>query len=166
MRQHRHQDVAPRPTCAERSPASCCETDASATATPSEMADLVRVSALRTVFGGSPARRAVLRWLRAPAALAILDKVMPLGALQAMAEEKAKPEKSELTIGFIDITCATPLCIADKLSFFRDNGLDVELVRTPNWAVIQERLSDGDYEASLVRTPPPLGMTLGRGHDP
>lgn len=127
------------------------------------MADLVRVSALRAVFGGSPARRAVLRWLGTPAALAILDSVMPLGALQVMAEEKTKPEKSELTIGFIDITCATPLCIADKLSFFRDNGLDVELVRTPSWAVIQERLAGGDYEASHVLTPQPLGMTLGIG---
>jgi nitrate/nitrite transport system substrate-binding protein len=86
---------------------------------------------------------------------------MPLGALQAMADDKAKPEKSELTIGFIDITCATPLCLADNLGLFRENGLDVELVRTPSWAVINERLSSGAYEASHVLTPQPLAMTLG-----
>jgi nitrate/nitrite transport system substrate-binding protein len=127
------------------------------------MADLVRGAALRAVFAGSPARRAVLRSLGTAGALAILDTVMPLGTLQAMAEEKTKPEKTELTIGFIDITCATPLCIADELGFFRENGLDVELVRTPSWAVIQERLAGGDYEASHVLTPQPLGMTLGVG---
>jgi nitrate/nitrite transport system substrate-binding protein len=127
------------------------------------MADLVRGAALRAVFSGSPTRRAVLGSLGTAAALAILDTVMPLGTLQAMAEDKAKPEKSELTIGFIDITCATPLCVADKLGFFRENGLDVELVRTPSWAVIRERLADGDYEASHVLTPQPLGMTLGVG---
>jgi nitrate/nitrite transport system substrate-binding protein len=165
MRQHRHSDVAPRLTCAERSHARCCEADVSATATPSDMADLVHGTALRAVFGGSPARRALLRLLGSAAALAILDMVMPLGALQAMAEEKVKPEKSELTIGFIDITCATPLCVADKLSLFRENGLDVELVRTPSWAVIQERLWDRDYDASHVLTPQPLGMTLGIGGD-
>jgi nitrate/nitrite transport system substrate-binding protein len=125
------------------------------------MADVVRGAALRAVFGGSPARRAILRSLGTAAALGILDTVMPLGTLQAMAEDKVKPEKSELTIGFIDITCATPLCVADKLGLFRENGLDVELVRTPSWAVIGERLSSGAYEASHVLTPQPLSMTLG-----
>ena len=143
MRQHRHSDMASRLTCAERSHAECCEADVPATAAPSDMADFVRGAALRAVFGGSPARRAVLRSLGTAAALGILDTVMPLGTLQAMAVDKAKPEKTELTIGFIDITCATPLCVADKLGLFRENGLDVELVRTPSWAVISQRLSSG-----------------------
>jgi nitrate/nitrite transport system substrate-binding protein len=159
MRLHRH--AASCPTCAERSHAPRCEAGVSASAAPSDMADLVRGAALQAVFGGSPARRAVLRSLGTVAALGILDTVMPLGALQAMAEDKAKPEKTELTIGFIDITCATPLCLADKLSLFRENGLDVELVRTPSWAVISKRLLGGDYDASHVLTPQPLAMTLG-----
>ena len=163
MRKHHHSDVVLPSNHAERSHAECCGVDIFAPATPSGMADLVRGAALRAVFGGSPARRGVLRSLGTAAALAILDTVMPLRTLQAMAEEKPKPEKSELTIGFIDITCATPLCVADKLGFFRENGLDVELVRTPSWAVIQERLGDGDYEASHVLTPQPLGMTVGIG---
>src|SRR5580704_18145113 len=158
MRRHQHPDVM---SPFERPHAACCEAEASATPTPSGMADLVRGAALRAVFGGSPARRAVLRSLGTAAALGILDTVMPLGTLQAMADDKAKPEKSELTIGFIDITCATPLCLADKLGLFRENGLDVELVRTPSWAVINERLSSGAYEASHVLTPQPLAMTLG-----
>ena len=164
MRQHRHANGASCPTCAENAQAWRCE-PVSATEAPSDMADLVRGTALRAVFGGSPARRAVLRSLGSAAALAILDTVMPLGTLQAMAEDKAKPEKSELTIGFIEITCATPLCVADKLGLFRENGLDVELVRTPSWAVIGRRLSTGDYEASHVLTPQPLAMTLGTGGD-
>jgi nitrate/nitrite transport system substrate-binding protein len=152
MRHHRHSDVA----ASGRSHERCGETG-----TPPDVADLVRGAALRAVFGGSPARRTVLRSLGTAAALAILDTVMPLGTLQAMAEEKPKPEKSELTIGFIEITCATPLCVADKLGLFRENGLDVELVRTPSWAVISERLSSGAYEVSHVLTPQPLAMTLG-----
>src|SRR5579864_4843649 len=132
MRQHRRSDVASSLHHAETSLGACCGAEISAIDRPADMADLVRGAALRAVFGGSPARRAVLRSLGTAAALAILDTVMPLGTLQAMAEEKVKPEKTELTIGFIDITCATPLCLADKLSLFRENGLDVELVRTPS----------------------------------
>ena len=161
MRHHHRSNAGPPALPAETSHAACCEVEGSATSPPSDMAGLVRAAALRAVFGGSPARRAVLRSLGTAAALAILDRVMPLGTLQAMAEEKAKPEKSELTIGFIDITCATPLCVAHNSGFFRENGLDVELVRTPSWAVIQERLTGGDYEASHVLTPQPLGLTLG-----
>ena len=161
MRQQRHSDAASRLTCAERSHAGCCEADVSTTAAPSDMADLVRGAALRAVFGGSPTRRTLLGSLGTAAALGILETVMPLGTLQAMAEDKAKPEKSELTIGFIEITCATPLCVADKLNLFRENGLDVELVRTPSWAVVSKRLSSGAYEASHVLTPQPLEMTLG-----
>jgi nitrate/nitrite transport system substrate-binding protein len=161
MLRHRHSDVASCLICTEKSDALYCEADVSATAASSDMADFVRGAALRAVFGGSPARRAVLRALGTATALGILDSVMPLGTLQAMAEEKAKPEKSELTIGFIEITCATPLCVADKLNLFRENGLDVELVRTPSWAVVSKRLSSGAYEASHVLTPQPLEMTLG-----
>ncbi len=161
MRQHRHSDLASPLICADGSHAQCCEADVSATAAPSDMAEVVRGAALRAVFGGSPARREVLRWLGTTAALGILETLMPLGTLEAMAEDRATPEKSELTIGFIDITCATPLCVADKLGLFSQNGLDVELVRTPSWAVISERLSSGAYEASHVLTPQPLSMTLG-----
>jgi nitrate/nitrite transport system substrate-binding protein len=163
MRQHHHSDMASPFDRAERSHAGCGEADSFGAAAPADMADLVRGAALRAIFAGSPARRAVLRSLGTAAALAILNRVMPLGTLQAMAEETAKPEKSELTIGFIDITCATPLCVADKLNLFRENGLDVELVRTPSWAVIRERLAGGDYDVSHVLTPQPLGMTLGIG---
>src|SRR5580693_10304473 len=122
MLRHRHSDVASCLICTEKSRTLCCEADVSAAAAPSDMADFVRGAALRAVFGGSPARRAVLRSLGTAAALGILDSVMPLGTLQAMAEDKAKPEKSELTIGFIDITCATPLCVADRLNSFRETG--------------------------------------------
>jgi nitrate/nitrite transport system substrate-binding protein len=161
MRQHRHSDLTSSLICVENSHAQCCEADVSTAAAPSDMADVVRGAALRAVFGGSPTRRALLGSLGTAAALGILETVMPLGTLQAMAEDKAKPEKSELTIGFIDITCATPLCVADKLGLFSENGLDVELVRTPSWAVISERLSSGAYEASHVLTPQPLSITLG-----
>jgi nitrate/nitrite transport system substrate-binding protein len=127
---------------------------------------LVRRSALAAVFGGSPARRAVLRALGAGGALAVLDALLPLRSLEAVAAETAKPEKTELSIGFIAITCATPLVLADKLGFFRENGLDVELVRTPGWAAVRERLGGGQYEASHVLTPLPLAMSMGIGGAP
>ncbi len=131
-----------------------------------DIAATVRSAALDAVFGGSPGRRALLRLLGGASALALLEKILPLRALEAMAEEGGKPEKSELSMGFIAITCATPLAVAHKLGFFGENGLDVELVRTPGWAAVRERLAGGQYEASHVLTPLPLAMTLGVGAAP
>jgi nitrate/nitrite transport system substrate-binding protein len=127
----------------------------------SGLAPHVRTSALNAVFGGSPARRAVLRALGASTALAVLETMMPLGMLEAMAEEKRPLEKAELTVGFIAISCCTPLVVADSLGTFRENGLDVELVRTPSWGAVRERLQSGQYEASHMLSPLPLAMTLG-----
>ena len=121
----------------------------------------VRTSALNVVFGGLPVRRAVLRMLGITTALAALETIMPLGMLEAMAQEKAVPEKAELSVGFITISCCTPLVVADNLGMFRENGLDVELVRTPSWGVVRERLQGGQYEASHVLSPLPLAMTMG-----
>jgi nitrate/nitrite transport system substrate-binding protein len=126
-----------------------------------DMPTLLRRTALGAVFGASPARRALLQLLGGAGALAALDTVFPFAALEAMAQEKAKPEKAELTIGFIAITCSTPLVVADKLGFFRENGLDAELVRTPGWGAIRERLANDQYDASHVLTPLPLAMQLG-----
>ena len=140
-------------------PAEGCGCDA---AVPTK--DLIAVlhrAALDAVFGAPALRRTVLRMLGGATALAVLDTIFPLRALEAMAQESAKPENAELTIGFIAITCSTPLVVADKLGFFREHGLDVELVRTPGWGAIRERLANDQYEASHVLTPLPLAMQLG-----
>lgn len=123
----------------------------------------VRDSALHAVFGGSPARRAVLKLLGTSAALAAIGSVMPLGDLEAMAEEKLPLEKPELTVGFITISCCTPLIVADKLDLFKKAGLDVELVRTPGWGIVRERVQSGQYEAAQMLAPMPLAMSLGVG---
>jgi nitrate/nitrite transport system substrate-binding protein len=116
---------------------------------------------LNAVFGGSPARRAVLRLLGTATALAVLETLMPFAALEAVAQEKRPLEKTDLSIGFITITCCTPLAVADSLGMFRDSGLDVELVRTPGWPQVRERLQTGQYDGSQVLSPMPLAMSLG-----
>jgi nitrate/nitrite transport system substrate-binding protein len=57
----------------------------------------------------------------------LIASVMPLGALEAMAQDKGSLEKKDLKIGFIAITCASPLIMADPLGFYRKEGLNVQL---------------------------------------
>jgi nitrate/nitrite transport system substrate-binding protein len=62
------------------------------------------------VFGGELGRRALVARAGASAAAAVLASVFPLGAARALAQDKAgPPEKKDLKVGFLPITCATPI---------------------------------------------------------
>jgi nitrate/nitrite transport system substrate-binding protein len=80
-----------------------------------------------------------------------------------MAQEKAPLEKSDLKIGFIAITCATPLLMADPLGFHKEQGLRVSLNKTAGWALIRDKMINKEYDASHFLSPMPLAMTMGLG---
>jgi nitrate/nitrite transport system substrate-binding protein len=44
-------------------------------------------------------------------------------------------EKKDLKVGFIPITCATPIIMAHPLGFYSKHGLNVEVIKTAGWAV-------------------------------
>ena len=70
---------------------------------------------VRALFPRDATRRAFLRAVGRSTALAAVSQFVPIGALQAMAQDKGSLEKKELSIGFIPITCSTPLIMADPL---------------------------------------------------
>ena len=84
-----------------------------------------RVHPVRALFPSEPLRRRFLQAVGAGTARAAIASLFPLGALEAMAAEPAPLEKKDLKIGFIPITCATPLIMADPLGFYREQGLNV-----------------------------------------
>ena len=130
------------------------------------LGDLMRRSVASAVFGRSPARRTLLKLLGTATALSLIDQIVPFGAFDAIADEIRTPEKAELTIGFIPISCSAPLLIAAQQGLFKENGLDVELVKTPGWAVIRDRLMKGDYDGAHVLSPMPLAISLGLDSPP
>ncbi len=65
-----------------------------------------------------------------------------------MAQDKGALEKKDLKIGFIPITCATPLIMADPLGFYKKEGLNVSLMKTAGWALIRDKMLNKEYDAS------------------
>jgi nitrate/nitrite transport system substrate-binding protein len=80
-----------------------------------------------------------------------------------MAQEKRPIEKKDLKIGFIAITCATPLIMADPLGFYRKEGLNVQLNKTAGWALIRDKMINKEHDASHFLSPMPLAMSMGLG---
>ncbi|HYS19283.1 MAG TPA: ABC transporter substrate-binding protein, partial [Candidatus Binatia bacterium] len=81
------------------------------------------------VFGGERGRRAFLAAVGASTASAALASLFPMAAAKAIAQDKpGPPEKRELKIGFIPITCATPIIMAEPMGFYKKQGLNVQVL--------------------------------------
>ncbi|TVS00211.1 MAG: nitrate ABC transporter substrate-binding protein [Rhodospirillales bacterium] len=124
----------------------------------------VEGAVMRALFPHDASRRAFLRAVGASTAVAALAAAFPLEAAKALASEAAGPlEKTKLRIGFIPITCATPIIMAHPMGFYARYGLDVDVVKTAGWAVIRDMSLAGEYDAAHMLTPMPLAITLGTG---
>jgi len=122
---------------------------------------------LRALFPQDAVRRRFLTAVGASTALAAISTVFPLGAArEAFAQGAGKLEKAKLKVGFIPITCATPIIMAHPMGFYSRHGLDVEVVKTAGWAVVRDKTLNKEYDAAHMLSPMPLAITLGAGAQP
>jgi nitrate/nitrite transport system substrate-binding protein len=137
---------------------------ASATAGAQELSDnFLEASLVKALFPVDSVRRGFLKAVGAGTARAAIASVLPIGALQAMAQERGPLEKKDLKLGFIAITCATPLIMADPLGFYKKEGLNVQLNKTAGWALIRDKMINKEHDASHFLSPMPLAMSMGLG---
>lgn len=142
------------------------EAAAAVPATTEAMVERAVESALvRSVFGHSDvSRRSFMGMVGGGAVAAALASVLPLDkAKAAVLETLGTPEKTDLNIGFVAITCATPIIMAEPMGFYSRYGLNVEVIKTAGWAVARDKSLSGEYDASHMLTPMPLAMTMGAG---
>jgi len=116
------------------------------------------------IFGSELARREFLRLVGAGTASAIVSSIFPPSAAKALAQEKTGPiEKKELKIGFIPITCATPIIMAEPMGFYKKYGLDVQVYKASGWAMIRDMSINAETDARHMLTPMPLAISMGIG---
>ena len=125
--------------------------------------DFIETALVRALFPQDSMRRRFLQAVGANTARAAIASVLPIGAMQAMAQDKRALEKKDLKIGFIAITCATPLIMADPLGFYRKEGLNVTLNKTAGWALIRDKMLNREHDASHFLSPMPLAISMGLG---
>ena len=118
---------------------------------------------LKAIVPDAARRRRFLQAVGLGTARAAIGSLVPLGALESMAQEKAPLEKKELKVGFIAITCATPLIMAGPLGFYRQQGLDVSLNKTAGWALIRDKMLNREFDATHFLSPMPIAISMGAG---
>ncbi|MDC7785710.1 CmpA/NrtA family ABC transporter substrate-binding protein [Rhodoplanes sp. TEM] len=128
---------------------------------------VVASAVMRAMFPKDAARRAFLKSVGASTAVAALSQFFPLGtATEVFAQGAGALEKKDLKVGFIPITCATPIIMAHPMGFYAKHGLNVEVVKTAGWAVVRDKTLNKEYDAAHMLSPMPLAITLGAGSNP
>ena len=126
-------------------------------------ARVVDAAVLRAVFPVDAQRRVFLKTVGAATAMAAISSVLPLGSAREAFAQGGTPEKRDLKVGFIPITCATPIIMAHPMGFYAKQGLNVEVVKTAGWAVIRDKSLAKEYDAAHMLSPMPLAITMGLG---
>jgi len=122
---------------------------------------------MRALFPRDESRRRFLRAVGVSTALAAVSQFFPLGAArEAFAQGKGQIEKPNLKVGFIPITCATPIIMSQPMGYYGRAGLNVEVVKTAGWALIRDKTLNKEYDAAHMLSPMPLAITLGLGSRP
>lgn len=126
---------------------------------------VVENAIVRGVFGHSDtSRRRFIQMVGGGTLAAALGTLLPMDKIKAAVKESGGPlEKKKLKVGFVPITCATPIIMAHPMGFYSKYGLDVDVIKTAGWAVARDKSLNGEYDASHMLTPMPLAMTLGAG---
>jgi len=79
---------------------------------------VVASAVMRAVFPKDTARRAFLKSVGASTALAALSQLFPLKTATEVFAQGGAIEKKDLKVGFIPITCATPIIMAHPMGFY------------------------------------------------
>src|SRR5262250_2968684 len=91
------------------------------------------------VDAAGPTRRQLLAGLGGAALATLIGNVLPLERLKAFAADPVgKPEKKDVVVGFIPITCGTPIIMAEPLGFYKKHGLNASVKRAAGWAMIRD----------------------------
>jgi len=126
--------------------------------------EYVQEALLHAIIPESKQRRALLQTVGIGALIGALSEVFPINAAIAMAaDSKRTPEKKNVNIGFLPITCSTPILLGEILGLYGKQGLNVKLSKAAGWPVLKDKTVGGEFDASHMLAPMALGSRLGLG---
>lgn len=146
-----------------------CEADTDARLDALQQAHLsqfVEAALVKALFPQDAQRRRLLQAVGAGTLRAAIASVLPVASLQAMAQERRAFEKAVLRVGFLPITCATPLIVAETEGYYRQEGLQVELLKNTAFGLVRDKIITGELDAGLMLATMPLAASMGLGSPP
>ncbi len=152
--------------CNHQGPCNCQQEESGVEADSQEtmVTNLVDEAIVRAVFPNDLNRRQFINRVGKGAAAALIASVLPTDAFKAWAADPVKNiEKKDLSIGFIPITCATPIIMAEPMGFYKKHGLNAKVRRASGWSMIRDWGINKEVDAVHMLSPMPLAISLGAG---
>src|SRR6266576_7163485 len=110
-------------------------------------------------------RREFLKQAAGVSAAAGLMAGLPSGwAGTAYADDS--PESKTVRFGIIALTDCAPIVMAHELGYFKQFGIESIVSKEASWAVIRDKLSIGDNQATHMLLGMPLASTMGLAGSP
>src|SRR5438874_5423543 len=110
-------------------------------------------------------RREFLKQAAGVSAAAGLMAGLPAGwAGTAYADDS--PETRTMRFGIIALTDCSPIVMAHELGYFKQFGIESVISKEASWAVIRDKLSIGDNQATHMMIGMPLASTMGLAGSP
>jgi len=79
--------------------------------------------------------------------LLVLGSACAIGTLSAGCSKPPEAPRNQLKVAYLGLTCEAPIFVANEQGFFKEEGLDVELVKT-DWDGLREGLGSGQFDAN------------------
>ena len=109
-------------------------------------------------------RRKFLKRAGGSAATALMFGLPKGWAGTAYADDS--PETKTLRFGIIALTDCSPIVMAHELGYFKQFGIESVISKEASWAVIRDKLSIGDNQATHMLIGMPLASTMGLAGSP
>src|SRR5688500_1932529 len=98
-------------------------------------------------------------------AAAVLISGMPSGWVGG-AYAQDGPEVRDVRIGIIDLIDCAPIVMAHELGYFKKFGINSVISKEASWAVIRDKLTLGENQATHMLIGMPLASTMGLAESP
>src|SRR5438477_2540775 len=110
-------------------------------------------------------RRKFLKTAVAASGAATLMKGLPGGWVGSVYADDA-PETPTMRFGMIALTDCAPIVMAHELGFFKKFGINSVVSKEASWAVIRDKLSIGENQATHMLIGMPFASTMGLAGSP
>src|SRR5262245_37489130 len=118
----------------------------------------------RAQAAGPGTRRAFIKTATATAAGALLSG-LPSGWVGGVYADDG-PETKTIRFGIIALTDCAPIVMAHELGYFKKFGIESVISKEASWAVIRDKLSLGENQATHMLIGMPLASTMGLAGSP
>jgi nitrate/nitrite transport system substrate-binding protein len=125
--------------------------------------EFIEATLVKALFPQDAVRRRFLRAVGKGTAMAAIASVLPVGTMQAMAQDKGAAGEDQPQDRLHPHHLRHAADHGAPAGLLQKQGLNVEVTKTAGWALIRDKMINKEYDATHFLSPMPLAISMGLG---